>query len=430
MIRKKNIIISFLILLSAVGIFILLGYLKPKVPMKAEKPMRSILIRPVEKKMIVPKVRGYAFVKSSAIVEIRSEVSGKVVYSSKYRKNGSIVKEGDIIFKIDPDDYQIARDYAAADLLFLKSEKERLERNIEDIEKMCLAMKSDFDLEKDNFKRIDSLFSKGVISLAEKDRASQSLSRRNKIYIEASNRLASSRFELQETIAKIKRADTTLRQAELNLKRCIIKSPLEGRVVNCNIDKGEYLNKGEILCVIKNDMKPELSVPLDVHNLSTILGIMPDKEKWFKVPKEMKVTVSWDENPKKCQWDSKIIRIEKYNLHTDSVTLLVKPEKYKGISNKDYPLLPGMFCTVDFYGIPRKGFSIPFSALQVGNKVYTVDDKGVLAAHKVEPFLIENDSLIILGGIPDKCRIVARQLPRGVISGMKINPVMEGNSKE
>ena len=425
MIQKKNIIIALLILLAGVGTLILLIFLKKPVPRKPENPKRAITVRDISRKMIVPEVKGYAFVKSSSIIQLRSQVAGKVIYASKATKNGSIVNKDEVLLKIEPDDYIIARDQADASLSILKAEKGKLVQTVKDLEEMSKAIKSDYDLEQENYNRILRLYKQNVVSLAEKDRASQALSRRQKLYIEISNKLTNAKFALQENIASIKKAESNLRQAELNLSRCVIKSPIAGRVVGCDIDEGEYLNTGQDVCIIKNDMDPELSVPLDVHSVSGILGIMPDKKRWFAIPEKMKITIAWDEEPDICKWEGEITRIQKYSPETDTVSLLVKPVSYCGKGEKHYPLLPGMFCTVTFFGEPRQGFSVPFSSLQVGNKIYTVNSKGVLKSHKVKPFLVEDDTLLLLDGLPDKCTIVSRQLPRGIINGMTIKPVYE-----
>jgi multidrug efflux pump subunit AcrA (membrane-fusion protein) len=90
-----------------------------------------------------------------------------------------------------------------------------------------------------------------------------------------------------------------------------------------------------------------------------------------------------------------------------------------------------MFCVVKFQGVPIKNaFKIPFSAIQFGNNVFTVDENGVLHRHSVEIYNIIGNDAIIKEGLPDSTIVVIQQLPRGVVEGMRINPAFETETSD
>jgi len=423
----KNLIKFFIILLIlsfGVGILILLINFKKPPPEKSNEQLRSIKVQPLTRGTIVPKVAEFAIVKSLEKVRVRAEVRGKIIECRDDTVDGVNVKKDDILLQLEKDDYIIAKQQAEAELEILQAEFEKLTTNVADYIKIFKTIENDFKIEEDNFKRMQKLFDQNVSSKRELERAKQERSRRKKIFIEVSNLLSTAKFSLQSIKAQIKKAKAILDQAELNLKRTTIRASINGRIGDCRIEIGEYLALGEQICTITNDKQPSLQVPLDATEASNILKIYPGTKEWLKIPDTVKVTISWVKKREACKWSAEVTRVENYDSLTDTLRVLVTPKKYIGNQDKSYPLLPGMFCEVKFFGVKIKNaFKIPFSALQFGNNVFTVNKNGILRRHKIEPFAIHDDQVIILNGLPDDEQVVVQQLPRGLLSGVKVKPV-------
>jgi len=382
---------------------------------------RSLITRPLAKETVVPRIREFAVVRSLEDIEIKAQVAGKVVFCGRGTEDGVLVKKGELLMRVEGTDYEIARRQSEAELAILNSDAKRAEVDIKDLEKMLVEMRDDYELEKSNYGRVKSLFDKSVVSKSELEKAEQSVSRRNKFYIEAGNALSKRKFDLEVTRAKIQRAGSALKQAETNLERTFVRSPIDGRVDRCDIETGMYLGVGRTICHVVNDSEPALDVPVNADDALKVLGVRPDKEHWLEAPKGLHVSVKWLRYPKLCAWDAEIAGIEDYDRETDTLKIRVKPTKYRGTDDKPFPLLPGMFCEVVFCGTSLGGvFKIPFSALQFDDNVFTVDSSGVLRRHHVDPFHVEGDEVIILSGLPDGESVVVQQLPRGLVAGMKV----------
>ena len=376
---------------------------------------------PLESETVIPKVAEFAVIRSLDEISLRAQVTGKIVFCGEVAEDGINVKEGDVIIEIEKDDYRIAKHQAEAELDILKAEAGKTKKTIQDVTEMLAVMKEDYDLEKINYERSKKLYDSKVYSRSEVERAQQSMSRRKKLYIEMSNLLSKNKFALESIKANTKKAEALLEKAELNLKRASIKAPIDGRIGNCNVEVGEYVVIGQEICTVTDDKKPSLRVPVDATEASAILKITPGKKYWLEAPDNVKVTVAWVKKPEICKWNAVVTRIENYDSATDTLRILVTPTKYSGSRNYPFPLLPGMFCKVTFYGQPiENAFRIPFSALQFGNHVFTVNQDGILHRHKVKPFSIEGDEVIILSGLPEDEQVVIQQLPRGLIHGMKV----------
>lgn len=133
-------------------------------------------------------------------VEIRPRVSGFI--DEIHFKDGQIVKEGDLLFTIDPRPYQIAVDSARADV----------EKNMAQVELAALDVR------------------RGE-PLAQSQALSQSA-------------LDSRRSTLRQAIANRDSAVATLRNAELNLSWTQVRAPIAGRISNRRVDVGNLVSGG------------------------------------------------------------------------------------------------------------------------------------------------------------------------------------------
>lgn len=423
-ITAKISIFIFIILLG-IGAFVGFKFLKKPPEKKSSELLRSLIVLPLKEETITPKVAEFAVVRTLEEVSLKAQVSGKVTCCGDGTEDGVNVKEGEVIIQIEKNDYEIAKQQAEAELDILKAEAKQKEQTIKDAAKMLAAMKDDYDLEKANYERSKNLYDKKVYSKSEVEKAQQSMSRRNKLYIEMSNLKAKTTFQLESIKAQIKKASAMLNQAKLNLDRTSVKAPINGRTGNCNVEIGEYISLGQEICTISNDKKPALQVPVDATEASDILHVMPGKKYWLALPDTVKVTIAWVKKPEACKWQGKVDRVENYDSETDTLRILVTPNKYAGNRDYPFPLLPGMFCKVTFFGAKiQNAFRIPFSALQFENNVYTVNKDGILHRHQVKPFSVEGDEVLILSGLPENETVVIQQLPRGLIHGMKVKPML------
>jgi HlyD family secretion protein len=128
-------------------------------------------------------------------VKISPEVSGEIVALPV--KEGQKVKKGDLLLKIKPDVYVAQREQFAA--LLLQS-KANLTKN---------------DLE---FKRIENLFKKGLVSESEYEQV---------------------HAQFESSKAEYARAKASLDQAEESLRKTTILSPMDGTVSQLNSELGE-----------------------------------------------------------------------------------------------------------------------------------------------------------------------------------------------
>lgn len=186
--RKKIIIFSILgVLVIALGLIIFLGSKRePVIQVQVEKAQKRILTQVVTATgKIFPEVQ----------VKISPEVSGEIVALPV--KEGQRVRRGELLMKIKPDVYEAQRDQFAAGLARAKAD----------------LTKSELE-----FKRIETLFEKGLVSESE--------------FVGARAGYESSKASYAQSLA-------SLSQAEENLRKTTVLSPMNGTVSQLNSELGE-----------------------------------------------------------------------------------------------------------------------------------------------------------------------------------------------
>jgi HlyD family secretion protein len=186
--RKKLIIFSVLgALVVLAGVALLLGSKK--------EPIVTVQVEPVKRRTITQVVTATGKIQPEVMVKISPEVSGEIVALPV--KEGQRVKKGDVLLKIKPDVYLAQRDQFAAGVLSARANLIRAETE---------------------YKRYKELFAKGLVSQAEFDQITATY---------------------ESARAQYAQAKASLDQANENLRKTTILSPMDGTVSQLNSRLGE-----------------------------------------------------------------------------------------------------------------------------------------------------------------------------------------------
>jgi HlyD family secretion protein len=186
--RKKVIIFSALgVVLIALLVIVFLG--------SKREPITVVQVEKVQKRTITQIVTATGKIQPEVQVKISPEVSGEIVTLPV--KEGQRVKKGDLLMKIKPDVYVAQRDQTSAGVLRAKAD----------------LVKSELE-----FKRVESLYAKGLVSESE---------------------WVQSRATFEASKANYAQAKASLDQAEENLRKTTVSSPMDGIVSQLNSELGE-----------------------------------------------------------------------------------------------------------------------------------------------------------------------------------------------
>jgi multidrug efflux system membrane fusion protein len=278
-------------------------------------------------------------------VQIQAQVTGQIV--SRDFQDGADVKKGDLLFEIDPRPYQAALASAQADLA----------------------------LNQATMKRQAELRAKNVTANQDFDTA-QANERRSQAAVEA---------------------------AQVNLDRCYIKSPIDGRAGLRNVDIGNVVGPGG-------------STPL-----LTVMGMDPIYTDFTVAEPDLPLVRRYLNNPNlKVVTDADGDNVEPREGKLYFIDQAVQPGagtvKLRGETpNQDRALWPAQFVKVRLVlDVIKKAKLVPGSAVQIGQNgpyVFIVKPDSTLELRAVKPGQRQGDLTVITDGVNvDETVVVSGQL--------------------
>ncbi|WP_182868576.1 efflux RND transporter periplasmic adaptor subunit [Stieleria mannarensis] len=314
---------------------------------------------------------------------VASEVAGTVIEKSANCEAGSIVTEGEILMKIDPEDYQW-------EVERLKNQRDREYRAISEndqeianTQRSIEIARQDVKLQQKEVDRQTAL--KTFASQAEVDKARSALLQANQQLVTLENQLDLLRSRRLRLEAAEQLAATQLRVAEVNLKRCVITAPISGVIVSEQADVNSFVNRGTTLVTIEDTGKVEVAASMRMDQLHWVLdqnGSTQDAP--YDLP-QTDAIIEYEVAGRPGtvhRWKGTLVSYDGIgidpNTRTVPVRLLVDdPTHYidqKGdrqVADRTNALLRGMFVRVRLQLQPKSELVvIPAKALRPGNRVW------------------------------------------------------------
>lgn len=210
-------------------------------------------------------------------VQLAAEVAGRVIEKSPLCRAGNFVKEGQLLVKIDPTDYE-------QEVLRLTRMREQDYEALKEVDQeidnanMSLGIaKQDITLAEREVARLKSL-PKGFVSEGEVDMAQKSLlqSTQNRIAIENQKNLLAARRGRLEAAERL--ATTQLETAKINLQRCEVRSVADGVIVREDAELNSFIQRGSPIITLEDVSKAEVAVNLRMDQLYWVLDQSRDSK--------------------------------------------------------------------------------------------------------------------------------------------------------
>lgn len=328
-------------------------------------------------------VSGHGTVLPLREISLVPQVAGKVVEISPALVDGGAFKKGDVLLRIDPQDYKIAVTLAKA--------------RLKDAESKFVQAREESAAAREEWSQLHGNNAPPPLVAKEPQLAA------------ASAQLDASRAELTK--------------AELQLNRTRIRAPFDGRVAEKEVDIGQYVTTGQKLAVLYATQAAEIVVPLPTEDLA-----------WFDVPgftngngqgADAAVEVKIAGETK--QWPGRVVRSEgKLDQRTRMVNVVVRVENPYATRP---PLAVGLFAKVTIQGRSLdQAALIPRAALRDNDQVWVVDPEGRLTFRTVTVARLGFDGAIIRNGLKHGERIVVSTL-KGVSDGMQVRPAASNRKR-
>ncbi len=203
----------------------------------------------------------------SRAVPVISRVAGYI--DSVALDDFGAVKEGQLLIKIDDQEYQLASIQAKADVMNAQADLVNAQAAYRNAiaNKKLAAANADVQLTrltkaKADLNRDEALFKEGAITAKQVEDSRSNHEAASKQYTAnqdqvnlASTQVAIAEAQIQKITALIETRKASYDQAQLRLSYCKIIAPVTGRIGRRNLEKGQMIQAGSPLFSIVNDEK-------------------------------------------------------------------------------------------------------------------------------------------------------------------------------
>jgi RND family efflux transporter MFP subunit len=218
--------------------------------------------------------------------------------------------------------------------------------------------------------------------------------------------------------AAVTSAQARLAQANLNLERTRILAPYAGRVLERNVDIGQFVSPGTILARVYAVDYVEIRLPLTNRQLEfvTIPEVYRDDTLGIRAPGPP-VRLTARIGSKTHEWRGRIVRAEG-SIDTQSRQVFViaqVDDPYGKDPSGRPPLKVGQFVEAEIDGMQLPDVVvIPRTALRVGGEVLIVDEANKLQGRQVDVLWSDEHNAIVASGLEADDRLVLTPLGTGM----------------
>ena len=309
-------------------------------------------------------------------VEVRARVTGYL--EDVHFREGSDVKQGDLLFEIDPRPYE--------------AELARAEGNVLQSRGRLTRVNTDFE-------RSKNLFAKAAISREEVDRVTG---------------------DRTEAEGAVKVNEAALELARLNMSFTKVKAPLSGRISRRSIDPGNLVKADETTVTTIVSLNPiYVYFDLDERTLLQLKRLIRERKVEWSLDSGLPVFLGLAD-------ETGFPRQGKINFAENRVDADTGTWRLRGkIDNEDLSLSPGLFVRVRLpIGIAHSAILVTEEALGTdqGQKyLYVIDKAGKAEYRRVKVGRLHDGLRVISDGLETGEQIVVNGLQR-VRPGIEVKP--------
>jgi multidrug efflux pump subunit AcrA (membrane-fusion protein) len=396
---------------------------------EAVHPLRVIEVTELD---VIPRALGYGTAEPAQVWQAVSEVHGRVVEIHPQLQAGSMIKQGELLLRIDPSEYELAVAEIEADIGRVEAELEKLAIAEENDRASLKIEDASLAVAEAELQRLESLFRRNAASNADVDKQKRGVlaQRQGRQSVQNALRLVPQRRKSLESERAVKQA--ALRRAQLDVTRSVIRAPFDCRLGDVEIQLEQVLAAGKTLFEAHGTAVAEIEAQIPLDQLRKLI----DPEHGVRTPVMMspqtvqrlfnfQVLVRYQSGDFRVSWEGRVVRLrEQLDPRTRTIGLIVAVDKpyEQAIPGQRPPLVQGMFCEVELRGKPqRQQLLIPRSALH-DDHVYVVDHEHRLRRRPVTIAFTQSDFFCVQDGLEAGETLVVSD-PTPVIEGSLTAPV-------
>lgn len=377
-----------LVIVGGIGAVFTLNATAPE-PEKNEEGPRpvSLFVEAVERTDMALTVSAQGEVRPKTEIDVVPQVSGQVVYVSDAFAQGSSVRAGEILIKIEPADYRVAVVQAEA-----RVAQAALQVSLQ--EGAAQVARNQWD--------------ETVAGIA--------------------SALALKQPQVDDAKAQLRAAEAELERAQLNLARTQISVPFDGVVLEKKVGLGQYVGLGAPLGRVYSTDTAEVRLALTDAQLARLDLPVAYQADGHNGPT---VTFSAVIANQRHSWVGHIVRTSaSYDAATRSIFAVAELDApYTTGSDNGVPMPVGLYVSAEIDArTVLQAHVIPREALRSGNRVFIVTDDGKLNIREVTVAYTDIETAILSSGVNEGENVVVSSV-RAPREGMAVQAIARGDNQ-
>ncbi len=414
----KRIVICTAVLLAGVaGMAAMTSMRKPPAEAKPKERTLKVEVVKAAPRNVPVTICGHGEMRALNEVNIAPEVSGRVEAVHPRLEVGSVINAGEVLFEIDPRNYQAALDEARAAVAQLESAVTRLKKQQNLDAERLVTLRRSRDLAQAEYQRLQTLFethsvgTRSGVDAAE--RAMNAAADQADLMAQA---VVLYPLQIRENESRLAAARAGRSLAAANMARCRVEAPFTGRVKHASLEAGQFVSPGQVAVTLADDSLLEIQVPLDSRDARRWLrfnGTAAGRNSaWFNGLVPQPVRINWTEDSDDHVWMGRLHRVVEFDPGTRTLTVAVRVTAAEalGAGPGVLPLVDGMFCRVEIPGRVMENVApVPRWSVSLNDTVYVARDNR-LKTVAVSVARVEDDLAFIAAGLAPGDLVITTRL--------------------
>lgn len=255
------------------GVVVWLATAKKDLP-RVDNPPRAVHVNvlQMQKNETYPEATGYGTAQAFRTWTAMAEVGGRIEKTHPYLRDGTQVQANELLFEIDPQDYQIRREQREAELLQAKSKLDQIRLQSQADAESLIIQKQLLAVRKNEVSRIEQLRGGIASSAAELDSSKIAWLQQAQSVQNLEGSLATYDAQLASAEASVRSAESGLRSAERDVERTRISVPFNGTLAGVSLEEAQYVAPNQQLFQVIDTSRVEIEAQFSLVQLRMLFA--------------------------------------------------------------------------------------------------------------------------------------------------------------
>ncbi len=424
-----NLGLPIVLLIAAIGIGAALISSPPHVPKSTPESLAPVVgVAELIKQDLPVFVNAFGTVVPSRELRIIPEVTGRIVELNPSLEPGGLLKEGELLFRIDPTDYEIAVAQAEADLDVANHETAQIRARIDSLESRGEQIDVEIGYLKWNAERVGGLAEQNSAGESEARDASTRLASQRAARQTLNAEIAEQHRAVESAAANVRVLERRLEVAKVALSRTEVTVPFDALVVTEGVEKGQRVGPQTAIATLvsTDEFWTEAAIPVTRLRDLRFAVDHPDNPSEVTVSMSTSTMSSGDHT---VEWTGLALRpLGNLDPLGRMATVLVAIKNPLGLTanggtnatNSVQRVLLGSYVRLRIEsGTLEDVYSIPRKALRENDRVWVRDSAGLLAIRPVKIVWRRQEDVLVRNGFKPDDMLVTTHLA-SVVPGMPL----------